>query len=146
MEFHIAPLIGANSIRFGMTPSDIQRIVKKDPEKFRRGKEINPSDFYVEDGFFCYYDDSEGLLEALEFASGCTVIIDGVDLFKLTFGAAVNSLRKIDPDIVVEGDSITSHLLSLGVWSPLAYEDENEPLESILVGRPGYYDFLKEEA
>jgi len=145
MEYVVHTLKGVNSIEFGMTVDEVRNIMSGQFETFRRGGAFepamndHPSDFYTEEGVFCYYD-TEGHLEAMEFTNRARVLLGGVNVFELPIGRAVELLTRLDPEAVVDWEGAVSHGLSLAVWSPEASEDENAPVESFLTGRPGYYD------
>lgn len=140
MDYNILPLKGFNRIEFGMSHEIARRGMNEEPKPFRRGNESFPSDYFNKEGLFFYYDDS-GFLEAVEFAAVGKVFFNQTNLFDLTIGDATSFIRNFDPQLLVEDDGVTSRSLSLGLWSPSAYEGPNEAIESILIGRAGYYDF-----
>jgi hypothetical protein len=52
-------------------------------------------------------------------------------------------LSRLDPQAVEEGGSTISRRLSLAIWAPDDDEEgEFAPVETVLTGRPGYYDTL----
>lgn len=143
VKYVIYPLKGANDIEFGMHVSEVRQKMKSIPEEFRRHREIHPSDHYVEEGVFCYYD-PDGHLEALEFDRIAQVFLGDTDLFKLPVGRMISMLKQLDPETAQyePGGALSRHL-SLGIHTP-DDDDEGEhaPVESVLTGRPGYYDVL----
>ncbi len=52
-------------------------------------------------------------------------------------------LTKLDPNVEKDGDGASFRTLSIGLYAPGAddEDDEYEPIEAVLVGRAGYYDF-----
>lgn len=145
MDFRINILKGANDVEFGMRASKVRSLIGGKFKQFRRSSEIHPSDHCFELGVFCYYD-SDGLLEALEFHSPARVFLGEINLLSLTYSQIVPLLKKLDPHIVTDMEGVGSKRLSLGFYIPdLSDEDEggdDAHVETVLVGRPGYCDYL----
>jgi hypothetical protein len=141
MDFTVHPLRGVNDIEFGMQASEVRKIIGEKPEEFRRHDEIYPSDHFVEEGVFGYYD-PEGHLEALEFAEPARVILGAANILDLSFGQAATLMKQIDPEVVVDRDMVTSKRLCLSIWSSAGFKDDAELVEAFWVGRTGYYDSL----
>lgn len=139
MDFAISPLKGANNIEFGMDAADVRHLIGESPEEFRRHDEVYPSDHFVETGVFGYYD-AEGHLEALEFTKPARALIGIVNVLELPFGQAVSMMKQIDENAVVDRDSAVSQRLSMAFWSSAGFKEPNEPVETVLAGRAGYYD------
>ncbi|MFM6950288.1 MAG: hypothetical protein ACKOW1_04605 [Novosphingobium sp.] len=52
-------------------------------------------------------------------------------------------MRRIDPDTVIDGGGAISHKFSLAIWCPnLADEEDEEPVETVLIGKPGFFAML----
>lgn len=145
MKYIIYPLKGINSIEFGMSLVDVRKRMAGKFEVFRRAgafepaKLNHPSDFYQDEGVFCYYDRS-GHLEAMEFARRAHPFIGDVDIFELSIGEATELLSSLDPEMILHPEGAISHALSLAIWSPKASDDQNAPIQSFLAGRVGYYN------
>lgn len=142
MQYLIHPLKGVNDIKFGMHVSKVRTNMAIEPEELRRGDEVHPSDFYVNEGVFCYYD-KNGFLEAMEFDHIAPVFLEGVDLFKLSVSEMAALFTRLDPKGGRDSDGASSRRLCLAAWAP-DDDDEGEdaPVESVLAGRPGYCDYL----
>jgi hypothetical protein len=138
MDFKIFPLKGVNEIKFGMHADLVHKIMRTIPDKFRRHDEKFPSDHYIEEGAFCYYDD-DGHLEAMEFTRPSRALLGKIDLLDLSFSQAADLLRKIDNEAIAGDEMITSERLSLSIWSPAGFDEADEPVGAVLAGRPGYY-------
>ena len=148
MTYRLLPLKGANLIEFGMTVAQARSLVKSTPKEFRRSDEVTPSDFFADENLFFYYD-KDGHLKAIEFARGAHVLLGDESIFKMNFEQFLSFLRAFDPETVADDEGATSHRLSLGVWVPFMAEDDGDDeedadevgqIESILIGRPGYFE------
>jgi len=149
MEFAIHPLKGVNDIQFGMTEGKVRELMRGATITTRRGDIVNEtghiwaSEIYYHEGVRFDYDEG-GHLEAAEFFKPAVVLIGGVRILDLSFGQALSTLARIDPNIAIEEDGATSFELALGIWVEDAGKGANSPIETFLVGRPGYYDFLRQ--
>lgn len=139
MDFVFHPLKGVNDLEFGMDELSVHQRMGIVPEKFRRGGEKFPSDHYAAEGAFAYYDD-EGHLEAFEVSRRSRALIGGVDILALPVRQALEFMQRLDPNAVIDRDGAISHKYSLAIWCPhLGDEEDEEPVEAALVGKPGYY-------
>lgn len=139
MDFVLKLLKGANGLEFGMTEQAVHDRMKVAPEKFRRHDEAFMSDYYVSDGAFAYYDD-QGHLDAIEVSTPSRAILGGVDILALPVRQALAFVKQLDPDTKIDNGSVISHKYSLAIWCPhLGDEEDEEPVEAVLVGKPGYY-------
>jgi hypothetical protein len=115
-----------------------------------------PTDHFNEAGVFAYYD-AEGCLEAMEFHEPAQLVLRGVDLLGLPYSELMPFLSNIDPVFDTDGSGASFRTLEVGVYAPNAvsiedYEDDEDyemdgsedRVEAVLIGRPGYYDFLDE--
>ena len=144
MTYQVNPLRGISNIEFGMSVSQVRSLMSGEFKTFSRAplmeqfKDDHPSDYYEDQGVFCYYDRA-GRLEAMEFTEPAEPLVGGVNLLAMSFPQASAALARLDPDVVYEPDMVTSRRLSLSIWSE---EGEDGPVDTFLAGRPGYYDFL----
>lgn len=144
MDFVVHPLKGVNDIEFGMTPEQVRPKLGDDFEivTHRGRNEESRSDFYADLGLFCDYDEF-GHLEAIEFVLSGRPFLGSISMLTLTVSTATELLARLDPQMVVEPDGAVSVPLSLAIWSSESSdEDKDVRVETFLVGRPGYYDFL----
>lgn len=140
MNYVIHPFRGVGSIEFGMTPEDVRDHMRTDFKSFKRTPQVAfPSDYFPSDGTFFYYNAS-GLLEAIEFAAPARPTVSGLDLLNLTFGQAVTKLSTLDNYVEEKIDGAIAHNLGVSVYAPLAKDDRNVPVESVLAFRRGYYN------
>jgi hypothetical protein len=107
-------------------------------------KDDFPTDYFISQGILRFYDKS-GRLEGMQFYEPSRPVLRGVNLLSLPIGQAISFLRRLDPDLQFhEGDGAVSRRLNLALRSPEMDEDDQEPVGSVVVARPGYYDFLDE--
>ena len=84
MDFSISPLKGVGTIQFGMSPDEVRACVNQGFKSFKRAPQDSfPADYFQDIGTFCYYD-SDGKLEAMEFASPAQPSIKGAKLLDLS--------------------------------------------------------------
>ena len=144
MIFNIVPNKGVNNIEFGMNSANVRRLMNA---RFESGPWRNPSKYFPTDwfqvvGVFAYYD-ADGLLEAIEFHEPAAICLGDVDLLRLPYGVAKSLLTKLDPDFSSDGEGIDFRKLNIGLYAPDVEElADNARIESVLVGRSGYYDSI----
>jgi len=140
MDYRIDPLVGVGPIRFSMSREAVREHMKSRLQSFQRSPvDAILCDFFPDEGAFFYYD-SRDYLEAIEFAAPATPTLFGVDIFGLTFRTAVSWLSEFDTHIEVEPDSVIAFELGVSVYAPLAKDDEDVRVESVLIFRRGYYN------
>ena len=156
MDYYIHPLKGVNEIAFGMSRFQARRHMGSSAELVRRGGEGVPSDYFVDEGIFFEYDDKE-TLSAIEITRGSRLLLHAQSVFDLDVEQCFAFLKLIDPYTILDDDGVTSHSLSIGVWVPFMEADEDDDgeydydgygkpgqIESIMIGRLGYFDFRKD--
>lgn len=146
MEYKIYPLKGIGDIEFGMNFEKVRSLISGKLETFRRieyPEELRdkfPSDHYVDKGIFCYYD-ADGCLEAIELVAPAQPLLGELKLLDMSFREAAAVLAKLDTDVVRDADTVISRRWSLAIYTP---NRSNDPIGSVLAGRPGLYDDLSE--
>lgn len=172
MKYEIHPLKGVNAVEFGMTPEQVRQHMGDNFRLFKRGGNVedndgrHPSYYYVEEGVFFYYS-PDGYLEAIEFAPSAAHTVAGVNFFEMSMNVAVETLRRMDPDIKINGCTAHSDKLGIVLWTSNGYydakrrtwdeedeedEDEDEDWEpeeatvgSMLIAPPGGLAYLNED-
>jgi len=140
MNYVIDPLKGVDGIQFGMTPEHVRSRMKADFQSFKRSPQASfPCDYFPGSGTFFYYDAS-GLLEAVEFAAPARPTVSGVDLMNLTFEQAIKELTALDQRVETEPDGAIAYELGISIYAPLAKDNGNAPVESVVAFRRGYYN------
>lgn len=128
MKFEIHPLKGVAALEFGMTPGQVRRSMGSNFVLFKRGGNVedgdgdHPSDYYTEEGVFFYYS-PDGYLEAIEFAPSAARMVAGVNFFEMPMKAAVEVLRRMDPDMTIKSDTAWSDRLGLALWTSEGWYD-----------------------
>jgi hypothetical protein len=146
MNYEIHPLKGIGNIEFGMPVDKVRNLMSGKFETFRRieyPEELRdkfPSDHYVDQGVFCYYD-VDGHLEAMEFVTPARPFLGEFYPLEMSFREAATVLAKLDADIVRELGSVTSRRWSLSIYTP---NRPSDPVGCFLAGRAGLYDELPE--
>jgi len=140
MELRISPLKGVGQIDFGMSPKEVRSNIGSDPKSFKRTPQSAfPCDYFASEGAFFYYD-SDGRLEAVEFAPPARPTIDNLSIIGLGFSEAVAMLSRLDTHVEREVDGAIAHQLGISIYAPLAKDDPSAPVESVIAFRPGYYN------
>jgi len=118
-------------VKFGMERKRVREILG-DFKEFKKTKySINTTDDFAD----CHvFYNKENLCEAIEIFKEAKVLIDGTDLFKLSYEDFKRLLLKYDSDLKITDDSITSKKIGVSVYAP----DFN--VESILVFSKEYFD------
>lgn len=145
MDFAAYPLKGVNDIEFGMTAEMVGQRMSGELEiaDIRARSPDHPTYYYPHVPVFYYFDEN-GHLEGIEFCEGADVRIGGINLLKLPVRAAIEAMTKLDSETVVDDQGAVSHRLSFGIWCPnIDDEEDEEPVETFLIARQGYYDYLK---
>jgi hypothetical protein len=140
VDFEIKPFIGAGTIEFGMSPSEVKSQIPATSVLFKRTAEDEfPSDYFKTEGVFAYYD-KHGKLDAIEFATPSNPLLDGLALLQVSCDLVKSTLRAKDPALEEDAAGATSNAVGVGLYAPSAAERPTEPCEAIIVFRKGYYD------
>jgi hypothetical protein len=148
MELRIIPHAGVDAgsfaIRFGSTREEVGKVVGMRAKRGRRGKTSNEYDYFVQLGFFVYYDNDDRA-RALEFARrAAPIVYDGYELFAHSAYDVLAWARAKDPGIEIRAGfrSVALGLYMYAPWiGPRGTEDIDEerattPAEGFLVGDP----------
>lgn len=140
MDYTIHPLKGVNQIEFGVQAARVRQDMgtKYISGDFRAVSKEHPTDFFKDAGMFAYYD-ADGHLEAMEFASPGRVFLGGVNLLSMHFSQVMALLTKLDSHYSEDRAGACFRTLSIGIYAPRSIDEEDAPVEAVLVGRPGYY-------
>ena len=137
----IYPHEGVDSVRFGMTRSEVAGVVGSEPRRARRNQySASDYDFFEALGLFVYYGADEKC-DGVELTRRARVSYDGYDLFAHPAAHARAWARARDQDLV-EKDGFCSAALGLSMYAPsIDIEEERAaPAQSFLAFRPGYYE------
>jgi hypothetical protein len=140
MQLTISALKGVDDVEFSMSQEEVRARVGGKFRSFKRTSQASfPCDYFEEIGAF-FYCDSEGRLEAVEFAPPARPTVMGVALLGLTFEEACANLRALDNQVVEEVGGAIVYQLGVSIYAPLAKTNPVAPVESVLAFRPGYYN------
>jgi hypothetical protein len=137
MTLMIRPNEGAGDIVFGMTQSDVRAALGHEP-KIKKSDSIVPSDFFSQHGMLVHYSD-EGVVEAIEIGAPATPVFMGKPLIGVPFEGVDHWLRSMDPRLQSDAAGLTSYRFGVGVYAPQALKSPRQPVEGVIVFRPGYY-------
>jgi hypothetical protein len=132
MNFSIIPHIGAGDLRFGMSRSDIRKLIPDAPEQFFRGGSED-NDYYSSLGLFVIYDAAESCV-ALEFTRPARVTLDALDLLALSKKEAV-AIFGAESGFEKDSSGYTSYQFGIG-----AYYEQAKQAETVIAFSKGYYD------
>lgn len=138
MEFLIKSYVGVGEIRLGMTQKNIQEILNEKPRRFKKFID----DEYETDAykyFYVYYK-STGICEAIEFFSPAKVKFNDVFLLELPYKEVKEYFLKIDKDVEIEEDGLTSYKYGIGIYAPDAVVEPQKKAEGIIIFEKGYYE------
>jgi len=130
MIFNIIPFEGTDKIKLNTKNDEIiQMFPQNHKRKFKRRKtEVDDFSF-----FHVHYDDA-GLSKAIEFFEPSEVFFNDCQLINESYDKVENIFKELDSNLdFEEGVGFTSLKYQIGVYAPYG------KVESILVGRDGYY-------
>jgi len=140
MEFEIYPYLGVGSIRFGMSPQDVRRVIGEPYSSFLKSPDsLLPTDSFDGEGVHVYYK-APGQVEAIEMAHPSAVVWQGTNLIGQKFEDVRRWIELVDPEAVIDDSGLTSYKLGFGVFAPGSGKDPSLRVESVIIFREGYYD------
>jgi hypothetical protein len=141
MNFVIDTFVGAEPLRFGMTPQQVRKALPGPVRSFRctPGVEV-PSDQFVAVGVIVNYR-APGVVDSIEFSRPANPIFRGVALFSQTLDQVKSFLLSQDPELEVDSAGFISYTLGLGIYALMEDPEEGDPGEmlSIIAFENGYY-------
>lgn len=144
MHFSAYPLKGVNDIEFGITSEMLEQKMSGRLEIGDiRAKSIDHPTYSYPDIPVFFYFDEEGFLEAIEFCEGSNAFLGDTNFLTMGVREAISAMKTLDPDTVIDDQGAVSHRLSFGIWCPNIDEEDEEPVETFLIARAGYFDFLR---
>ncbi len=138
MSLEITSYVGVGNLKLGMNRKDIRKKFDYEAKEF---KKTPISENLTDDFGYCHiYYDKEDKCEAIEFFETAPIIFKG----QLLIGEPYSSIKKIFEviDKIVEFDDtgFTSIKYGIGIYAPFAEDEPNEPVESVIIFKSGYYD------
>lgn len=134
----IRPYVGVQEIGFNMKREVVREKFNNQFTEFKK----TPFSQNTTDAFgFCHiYYDNENLCEAIELFETTTVIFDNFIMTKQSYEKVRGFFESIDDSLDFNDAGFTSYKFGVGVFAPYALDEPEEPIESIVVFRKGYYD------
>lgn len=140
MTFDIRPYEGVGKLYFGMDSVEIKKVLGEPSNTFfKTPLDTLETERYENENLFIYYKEPSNI-EAIEFYPPSQVVFDGIKLFELSYEALKTFLLKLDSELEIEVDGLTSYKLGIGAYAPNADDDSSLAVESIIVFEKGYYE------
>ncbi len=136
----IVPYRSVGPIAFGMTVDEVRRTLGAPVTSFMRSPwSKHPCDAYDDTAMFVYHT-KDGCVEAMEFASPCTLLLNRFDLTTLNYGQLYDVLLQ-EGEVWEKDGEIKSIALGIAAFSPDAAKEPKRGavLESVIVFSKGYY-------
>lgn len=131
MIFKIIPLKGTDKMKLNLTSNAVQQLFSKEYiRSFIKSRTV-PTDKF---SFGHVFYDNNGLSKAIEFYEPSKVLFNDIQLIDQDYRLVENLFCKLDSKLIYEDKiGFISKKYQIGVYSPY------KKVESILVGRDGYY-------
>lgn len=133
----IKPNEGVANILFGMSRDVIRESIGMQPRAKRTDSPV-PADLFPNLGLIIHYD-ADGVVEAIEMAEPAVPLFFSKSLIGQPFDEIVNWFRSIDPRTIIDESGLTSFRFGIGLYAPHAATSPRDPIEGVIVFRPGYY-------
>lgn len=135
-ELKLIKLEGEKEVKLNLMSNEI-----KEAFSVKASSKFNKDGGVAEDFGFChvFYDDL-GKSKAIEFFEPSQIIFNGVQLINSNYLKIEEFFKQLDDNLCyLGGAGFCSLKLQLGVFAPSA---PNGNVETVLLGRKGYYDAL----
>lgn len=135
----VRPNEGAGLVSFGMTHDEVCALFADEMPRQKQADTAFPSDYFARHGIIVHYDD-DGVVEAVELGQAAAPMFLDRSIVGKPFDEIVKWLRVHDPRVEVDDAGVTSYRFGVGMYAPHASKSPAEPVEGLIVFRPGYYD------
>jgi hypothetical protein len=140
MHTEIFPNRGAGALTFGMSKSDVRRVLGEPNKEFVRSQYSACVEWdYQSLGINVIFDRS-GACAGVMFTRPSDPRLDGFSLLGTGAAKAWSAVRRRDAGAKVEDGSLTSTRLGVSVNAPDVEDAPKEPAYSVLVFRSDYFD------
>ena len=138
LNFEIMPNLGAGPILFGMEEQEIHKILGNQFEKIKKSMSDGiETDMY--EWCFIYYK-KPGVCQAIEFFEPAVPLLNGEKLFGRPYSEVKEILIKLDDQVQLDEDGLTSYKLGIGIYAPSSGSNSAAPIEGVIIFGNGYYD------
>lgn len=135
-SYRVDPHRAVGPVVFGMSRSEVEAAMGETPKRARRNYlSIAEYDYFVEDGFFVYYDPNDIAVAAECFELSAVSYPPDTSL-DLSYSELIAWAQSRDPNLVMESDGFRSDALGVA-GAPKGHDDE---VEALLFYRPSYYE------
>ncbi|HHZ02211.1 MAG TPA: hypothetical protein GX396_04645 [Tissierellia bacterium] len=141
MNFTLLPFEGTDSIKLGMTSSEIKSILEDSPEHVNKSSWNNDMDQFdfvqVE-----YNADNKSI--SFEFYSPANVFFNNFQIIEADYFEVKMLFETLDENLIYEEEvGFISTKYQMGIYAP--GESSNRIVEAVLVGEESYYDAVVSE-
>lgn len=135
-DFIVVAGVGVGDLKFNMDRALVRTAVGACFKEFKKNKFSKnvTDDFGL---FHAFYDDADRL-EAVEFFEDVGLWFDDIDLVTFSYKDLEKLMSKNDTNLKVGDHEFTS--IKNGICASSVGSEEDSPVSSILVFRPGYFD------
>lgn len=143
MDFEVVPYRALGPIELGMPRERVRQILgsslKSSEKAIESGVSVPARDLSVGLGVRVEYDDGYKCC-SIEATHPARPTFQGMSILEKSFRELKTWFQEKDPQLQADDSGLTSFLLGVGVYAPLSEEDPDQPIESMIVFREGYYD------
>jgi len=137
MEITIHPHQGINDAKLDMTKDEIRRSIGGEFREYKKGN--TEADQFMGKTIHAYYDPN-GRCKAFEIYAPTKVFLLGVQVTGKPFGEILRWLSAITSDTETNSSGVRSLEFGVSMFAPYASSDPEEPIQSALVFRRGYWN------
>jgi hypothetical protein len=134
----IRPNEGVGEINLGMSRTEVRALLSEEPRSKTTDTSLG-ADFFASLGLLVHYSEN-AQVEAVELGSPAAVELLGRSLLGSPFIEVHDWLRSLDPRLQRDVTGATSFRFGVGLFAPHAAKAPRDPVEGVIVFRPGYYD------
>ena len=136
--FPIKSYKGVGQLKLGMKRERIRSLLGKFTSFMKAPTDKIPTDAFDDDGIHIYYQKPDKC-EAIELFQPASPTFRGRRLIGRPYKEVKHWIVTIDPNLREDGAGFVSETLGFGVYSSSAVKEPENPIESVIVFRRGYY-------
>ncbi|QAA31082.1 hypothetical protein [Clostridium manihotivorum] len=138
MNYIIKPYDSIGMISLGMSRESVREIFDN---KFREFRKNQFSENTTDDFMYCHvYYDTNNICEAVELFEPAEVSFNEFEILGVSYNLVEEFFRKLDNSIDINDAGFTSYKYGIGIFAPYAIDEPEEPVESVIVFKQGYYE------
>ena len=132
--------LGAGAVSFGMSRSEVRRVLGEPTKEFVRSRYSPCVEWDYQTLGMNVIFDRLGACAGVMLTPSSEPRLEGIALLDTGAAAAWGAIRRLDPGARVEDGSLTSTRLGVSIYAPDVKEEPTEPASSVLVFRPDYFE------